>query len=277
MNSGLPLSAIGAGNMLPLPDLLHASVAIDDAGVTTLCIANAGPLNLLGSAVINDLTAALEALHGRTDVRVVILRGAGDRAFVAGADIQEMAALNRASGEAFITGLRRLCHAVHHFPVPVIARIPGWALGGGMELAMACDMRIAADDAQFGMPEVKVGIPSVIHAALLPRLVGAGNAAWMLLAGELIDAQRAASWGLINEAVPRDQLDERVTHLANNLARIGPAVLRQQKGLLRQWETLDLADSIDASVKAFGAAFDTGEPQCFMNAFLEEKRQRKAR
>ena len=264
------------GHTVPLPDLSHATVTIDDAGVTTVCIAQAGPLNLLGSAVINDLTAAFAALHSRNDVRVVILRGTGDRAFVAGADIQEMSSLDRTSGEAFITRLRNLCHAVHHFPVPVIARIPGWALGGGMELAMACDMRIAADDAQFGMPEVKVGIPSVIHAALLPRLIGAGNAAWMLLAGELIDARRAADWGLINEAVPQEQLDARVMHLASNLARIGPAVLRQQKGLLRQWETLDLAASIDASVQAFGAAFDTGEPQSFMNAFLEEKRQRKA-
>lgn len=261
----------------PLPELRHAAITIDDAGVTTVGIVQAGPLNLLGSAVIDDLTAAFAALRSRTDVRVVILRGTGDRAFVAGADIQEMSLLDRESGEAFITRLRNLCHAVHHFPVPVIARIPGWALGGGMELAMACDMRIAAQDAQFGMPEVKVGIPSVIHAALLPRLIGAGNAAWMLLAGELIDAPTAAAWGLINEAVAGDQLDERVLHLANSLARIGPAVLRQQKGLLRQWEALDLAASIDASVQAFGAAFDTGEPQAFMNAFLEEKRQRKAR
>ena len=274
MNSSAPPAT---GHALFLPDLRHATLSIDDAGITTVGIANAGPLNLLGSAVINDLTAAFAALHRRTDVRVVILRGTGDRAFVAGADIQEMSTLDRPSGEAFISGLRNLCHAVHHFPVPVIARIPGWALGGGMELAMACDMRIAADDAQFGMPEVKVGIPSVIHAALLPRLIGAGNAAWMLLAGELIDARRAADWGLINEAVPQEQLDARVMHLASNLARIGPAVLRQQKGLLRQWEMLDLAASIDASVQAFGAAFDTGEPQSFMNAFLEEKRQRKAR
>ena len=259
-----------------IADLPHARATLTTAGVATLSIENAGKLNILGTAVIQDLIKATEHLAALPDVRVLILRGASDRAFVAGADISEMATLDHESAKTFISTLRTFCNGMRHFPVPVIARIPAWALGGGLELAVACDLRIAADTAQFGMPEVKVGIPSVIHAALLPRLIGAGNAAWLLLAGELIDAPRALAWGLVNEIVPREKLDDTVHDLAQRLARLGPVVLRQQKKLLRSWEGMSVDDAIEASVAEFGSAFDTGEPQQFMNQFLAEKQAAKA-
>src|SRR6185437_6851393 len=108
------------------------------------------------------------------------------------------------------TGLRDLCEAVRAFPAPVIARLPGWRLGGGLEFAAACDFRIAADNAKFGMPEVKVGIPSVIHAALLPRLIGWGRARWLVMTAENIDETTALAWGLVDAVAPKDGLDEAV-------------------------------------------------------------------
>lgn len=256
-------------------DLKHAVAHLDATGVATLTFREAGSLNILSSPVIKDITAALNSLAFREDIKTLILRGSGDKAFVAGADISEMAGLNRESAMEFIRGLRDLCEAARCFPVPVITRIPGWCLGGGLELAMASDVRIASTGTQFGMPEVKVGIPSVIHATLMPKLIGESRATWMLLSGENIDATQALDWGLINEIVPLEQLDEKVMSIASKFAALGPAVLRQQKTLLRRWEKLSLTDAINDTVQEFGKAFETGEPQKFMNEFLEHKRKAK--
>jgi enoyl-CoA hydratase/carnithine racemase len=250
----------------------HAGVEIDGRGIATVTIRAAGSLNILSTPVIASLTRAIEALAAHDAIRVLVLRGAGEKGFVGGADIKEMAALDRASAETFISALRRLCDAVRHLPVPVIARMPGWCLGGGLELALACDIRIAADNAQLGMPEVKVGIPSVIHAALMPRLIGNARTAWMLLTGELSDAAEALQWGLVSRVVPLAELDLEVERVAALLAGFGPAAVRQQKRLLREWEDAPLEASINHSVTEFGSAFDTGEPQQHMATFLNRKR-----
>jgi enoyl-CoA hydratase len=250
----------------------HAVVHISGEGIATLTISGAGSLNILGTPVIADLTKAVETLSSNVDVRVLILRGTGDKGFIGGADINEMAGLTRESGEQFISALRGLCDGLRHFPVPVIARMPGWSLGGGLEVAMACDIRIASDVAQFGMPEVKVGIPSVIHAALMPRLIGNARASWMLLTGEIVNAAEALSWGLVSKVVPATTLDEEIDRVAKLLAGCGPTVIRQQKRLLREWEDQPLDTSIANSIAEFGGAFNTGEPQRFMNEFLERKR-----
>ncbi|PZX24656.1 Putative enoyl-CoA hydratase/isomerase [Cupriavidus phytorum] len=250
----------------------HAGVEIDARGIATVTIREAGSLNILSTPVIASLTRAIEALAAQDGLRVLVLRGTGDKDFIGGADIKEMAALDRASAEAFISGLRRLCDAVRHLPVPVIARMPGWCLGGGLELALACDLRIAADTAQLGMPEVKVGIPSVIHAALMPRLIGNARTAWMLLTGEISDAAEALQWGLVSRVVPLAELDLEVERVAALLAGFGPVAVRQQKRLLREWEDAPLEVSIGNSVTEFGSAFDTGEPQQHMATFLNRKR-----
>jgi enoyl-CoA hydratase/carnithine racemase len=203
---------------------------------------------------------------------VLVLRGRDDRAFIGGADIAEMAALTPATAEAFITRLKDLCEAVRLFPVPVIARLAGWCLGGGLELAMACDLRLGSTDAQFGMPEVKVGIPSVIHAALMPRLVGPSAASWLLLTGDTIAAPAALAHGLVHQVHGLDALDAAVQRIASQLAALGPQVLRQQKRLLRDWARLPLEQAIDASVAEFAHAFTTGEPQHHMRQFLDRKR-----
>lgn len=253
-------------------DLPHAAAVVDASGLATLTITNAKPVNILGTPVVADLTTALTALADRDDLRVLVLRGTGDKAFVAGADIHEMARLDRSTAETFIDGLRRLCEAVRLFPVPVVCRIPGWALGAGLELAMACDLRISSDTARFGMPEVAIGIPSVIHAALMPRLIGTARASWMILTGEPVDAHTALSWGLVHEIAPVEELDVRIAEHAARFTRFGPHVLRQQKRLLRQWEDQPVTEAALASVAEFGAAFTTGEPQAYMRPFLERGR-----
>ncbi|QNP47940.1 enoyl-CoA hydratase [Diaphorobacter aerolatus] len=251
---------------------MYSQITFPTPAIAVLTITDAGALNVLGTPVIQGLIQALGELAENQELHCLVLRGSGSRAFVAGADIKELSQLNASTGRAFIGGLRDLCNAVRHFPVPVIVRLEGHTLGGGLELAMAGDLRIAADNAVVGMPEVKVGIPSVIHAAMMPAQIGTTRAAWLLLTGENIPATQARDWGLINECVPQDQLDERIMQVAVGLAQIGPVVLRQQKRLLRRWERMTLDAAVDDSIAEFGEAFKTGEPQHHMNAFLERKK-----
>ncbi|MDR1968719.1 MAG: enoyl-CoA hydratase/isomerase family protein [Burkholderiaceae bacterium] len=251
-------------------ELHHAGIALDQQGIATVTIREAGSLNILGTPVIADLRQAFEDLAAREDLRTVVLRGTGDKAFVAGADIKEMGALTTESARTFIDGLRGLCEAVRQCPVPVIARLPGWTLGGGLELAAACDIRLASNRAQFGMPEVKVGIPSIIHAALLPRLVGQARASWLLLTGDNIDAAQALAWSLVDAVVPQERLDDEVARMARQFASYGPRVLRQQKRLLGEWQASDLDTAILRGVDEFASAFATGEPARFMAPFIAQ-------
>ena len=250
----------------------HCGVDRDPRGVVRLTICNAGSLNILGSAVINDVREGLEVLAADREIRVLIIAGQSEKSMIGGADIKEMAKLDQASAEKFITGLRDLCETVRVFPAPVIARMPGWCLGGGLEVAASCDFRIAAQDAKFGMPEVRVGIPSVIHAALLPRLIGWGRARWLVMTAESIDAATALAWGLIDVVAPEGGLDAAVEHTVKALLECGPEALRSQKALLRQWEELPLEESVNLSIGVFGRSFLTDEPRRLMQGFIDRKR-----
>jgi enoyl-CoA hydratase/carnithine racemase len=250
----------------------YCGVDREARGVVRLTICNAGPLNILGSAIINSLREGLEVLATEPQMRALVVVGQSEKSMIGGADIKEMATLDQTSAEKFITGLRDLCEAVRAFPAPVIARIPGWCLGGGLEFAAACDFRIAAHDAKFGMPEVRVGIPSVIHAALLPRLIGWGRARWLMMTAENIDAPTALAWGLVDVVAPQGGLDATVERTLASLLECAPQALRSQKALLRQWEELPLKESVDLSIGVFGQSFLTGEPQRLMQGFIERKR-----
>jgi enoyl-CoA hydratase len=250
----------------------HCGVERDPRGVVRLTICNAGSLNILGSAVINAVGEGLEALSVERNIRVLVLAGESEKSMIGGADIKEMATLDQKSAEAFITRLRDLCEAVRAFPAPVIARMPGWCLGGGLEVAAACDFRICAHDAKFGMPEVRVGIPSVIHAALLPRLIGWGRARWLLMTAQNIDAPTALAWGLVDVVAPEGGLDAAVERTTAALLACGAEALRSQKALLRQWEELPLKESVNLSIGVFGKSFLTDEPKRLMQGFIDRKR-----
>ena len=250
----------------------HCGVDRDPRGVVRLTICNADALNILGSSVINGVRDGLEMLVTDRTIRVLVMAGQSEKSMIGGANIKEMAGLDQNSAEAFITRLRDLCEAVRAFPAPVIARMPGWCLGGGLEVAAACDFRIAAHDAKFGMPEVRVGIPSVIHAALLPRLVGWGRARWLVMTAETIDAPTALAWGLVDVVAPPGGLDAAVEHTVSGLLKCGPEALRSQKILLRQWEELPLTESVNLSIGVFGRSFLTDEPKRLMQGFIDRKR-----
>jgi enoyl-CoA hydratase len=249
----------------------------DERGVGFLTIDNLAKLNTLNTAVLSELIAAAERLRGAPGLRAVVLRGAGERAFIGGADIGEMARLDAQTARDFITLVHRSCDALRQLPVPVIARIRGYTFGAGVELAAACDMRVASTDAVFGMPEVRLGIPSVVEAALLPQLIGWGRTRLLLLTGNQIDAATALSWGLVENVVPPEQLDAAVQDLLEAILACGPRAVRLQKALITDWENLPLGRAIQRGIDRFVEAWDTDEPQRLMNTFVQRRRERRHR
>ena len=230
-------------------------------------------LNILNSDLIGQLTAAARSLADSECLRVAVLTGAGDRSFIGGADLNEMAALDKQSARAFISLLHEACVALRNLPVPVIARIDGYCLGAGLEIAASCDLRVASDQSTFGMPEVRVGIPSVIEAALLPRLVGWGKAGELIYTGGPISAAEALACGLVERVVPRHQLDQAVKRWTEAILDSGPRALRLQKALMREWERLPLDQGIERGIESFATAYETDEPARMMQEFLERWRE----
>jgi enoyl-CoA hydratase/carnithine racemase len=241
--------------------------------VARLTIERDAKLNTLNRETIAALTAAARQLQ-REDgrLRAVVLTGAGARAFVGGADIFAMVALDAAGARAFITALHEAIAAVRAIPVPVIARINGYCLGAGLELAAACDLRLASDNAVFGMPEVKVGIPSVIEAALLPGLIGKAKTTELVLLGENIDATAALACGLIGKRVPAADLDRATDAWVESLLAAGGQALRLQKALIAQWAALPDAQAIQAGIDSFEAAYRSDEPARLMADFVKRRR-----
>jgi enoyl-CoA hydratase/carnithine racemase len=217
----------------------------------------------------------VERLGADETLRAVVLRGAGERAFIGGADIDEMAGLDPSKARAFITLVHRCCDVFRCLPVPVIARIQGYVFGAGVEVAAACDMRVASTDAQFGMPEVRLGIPSVVEAALLPQLIGWGRTRQWLLTGDAIDATTAHAWGLIEEVVPAEQLDAAVEKLLDSILASGPRAIRAQKALITAWEDLPLRQAVQRGIDSFAMVWAADEPRRMMQDFLVRRRERK--
>jgi enoyl-CoA hydratase/carnithine racemase len=239
----------------------------------TLC--NPAKLNALDTAAMLELAETMRILAGDATLRAVVLTGAGDKAFSGGVDVTELGATTSATARAGITRLHRCLTAVRECPVPVIARVNGYCIGGALELAGACDLRVAADHARFGMPEVRLGIPSVIEAALLPRLMGAGRARWLLLTGELIDAAEALRWGLVERVVAVQGLDAEVDHALDAVLAGGAQAIRAQKRLNRAYEELPFAEAVALSIDAFEASYATGEPARLIGDYLRRKRSKR--
>lgn len=229
--------------------------------VAWITIDRADKLNALNRTLMAEIIEAMASLAGNPDLRLAVVTGAGGRAFVGGADVAELAALDRDSARGFITAVHVCCDAFRHLPVPVIARIDGYALGAGLELAASCDFRIASELSTFGMPEVRIGIPSVVEAAILPQLIGPARARRMLLTGENIGAAEALAWGLIDRVVPASELDSAIEALATPILAAGPHAIRLQKSLILDWEEMHTSAAVQRGIDAFVDAFDTDEPQ----------------
>jgi enoyl-CoA hydratase len=242
--------------------------------IARLTIDNPGKLNSLNSALMEEIVETASGLAADPQLRLAILTGTGGRAFVGGADIAEIAALDHAAARRFITSVHRCCDAFRRLPVPVIARIEGFALGAGLELAAACDLRVASEGSVFGMPEVAIGIPSVVEAALLPRLIGPGRARRLLLTGETIGAAEALDWGLVDAVAPTDGLDEAVERFVQPILAAGPRAVRLQKSLILDWEELPIGAAIERGIDSFVSAFDTDEPARMAGAALARLRSR---
>lgn len=247
---------------------------LEGGHLVRLTIDNAAKLNSLNRALMSEIIETVGTLAADPELRLAIVTGAGGRAFVGGADIAEIAALDRESARAFITSVHRCCDAFRRLPVPVIAQIDGYALGAGLELACACDLRLASERSIFGMPEVRIGIPSVVEAALLPKLIGQGRARRLLLTGETISAAEALNWGLVDMVVPHQDLDNAVEALARPILAAGPKAIRLQKSLILDWEELPTSAAVQRGIDCFVNAFDSDEPRRMAGAMLAAFRAR---
>jgi enoyl-CoA hydratase/carnithine racemase len=242
--------------------------------VAVVTVDNRRRLNCLSSALILDLAAAFAGLAGEERLRAVVLTGAGDRAFIGGADLNELASLTPETARLFITRLHQACQAIRDCPAPVIGRIGGFCLGAGLELAASCDVRVAAEAAQFGMPEVQMGIPSVIEAALLPGLIGWGRTREMLLTGALYSAAEALAMGLVQRVAPAADLDAAVETAIAAICHAQPGAVRAQKALMGRWQRVSVDEGILAGIDALSDAYRTDEPKVAIAAFFAQRKNR---
>src|SRR6266498_3036617 len=231
------------------------------------------PLNLIVPEMVQGIKAAFDGLRGDSSVRAAVVTGSG-KLMTGGMQLQVLRDLTPASAKVFITTLHQAIHAVHEAPFPTVCMMNGHCLGGGFELAMACDMRTAATDALMGLPEIRVGVPSVIEAALLPRLIGPGRAAECLLTGQSIRAGQALEWGMVNRVAPPAELERVTMALIDPILECAPAAVRLQKELIIRWRNTDLRSAVEYGINAFAQAYATEEPREAMQAFLDKRKPR---
>ncbi|PHQ70706.1 MAG: enoyl-CoA hydratase [Sneathiella sp.] len=240
--------------------------------IARVTVDNQRKLNILNSTIIAELNDAFTDLDANPEIAVVVLTGAGSKSFVGGADVSEMVGLDPASARSFITNLHHLCHKVRYLHAPVIARVNGYALGAGMELAASCDMIIACKSATFAMPEVRIGIPSVIDAALLPRILGVGLARDLVLTARTLSATEAATAGLVQRLTEDDALDAETNTAVDEILASGRHAIQNQKRLCNDWENNSLAAGIQLGIEAFAQSYETDEPKTMMEAFINRDR-----
>ena len=228
--------------------------------------------NALNIKTREEGAALLEELHSDDSVGVVIFTGAGDKAFIAGADIAEFAGRTSITQREVMMG-RSLFTAIDTFPKPVIAMINGYCLGGGCELALACDIRVASETASFGQPEINLGIiPGGGGTQRLTRLIGEGKAMEMILTGEIIDAKTAFNIGLVNQVVPADQLQAKTLELANRIADKSPIALQLAKEAVKIASRSNLDEGLRREVDLFALCFSTEDKNEGVSAFLEKRK-----
>ena len=253
-----------------MPSYRNIRVDVSES-IATLTIDRPAVKNALDLETVRECTAALEALAGDTGIGALIVTGTGESSFVSGADINDIRARTGADGLAAINS--SLFAQVERFPRPTIAAINGYALGGGCELALACDIRVAADSAKFGQPELGLGIiPGAGATQRLPRIVGLGWAKHLVLTGDIIDAKQALEIGLVTAIMPASQLQVRARELARRILRQGPLAARLAKLALNASARVDLDSGLLIETLAQAICYDSEDKKEGIGAFLEKRK-----
>lgn len=244
-----------------------------EENIAVLTINRPKVLNALNAETVEEIGQAVEQLEADPEVRVIIITGAGDRAFVAGADIAFMSGLTPLQAKDFARKGQRVLSMIENLSKPVIAAINGYALGGGCELAMACDIRVASEKAKIGQPEVGLGIMAGFGGTQrLTRLVNPGRAKEILFTGDQCDAQTAVSIGLVNHVVPAEQLLDFCREMAGRIAQRGPVAVRLTKEAVNEGLEMDLEKALAHEADLFGVLFSTQDSREGLKAFLEKRR-----
>jgi enoyl-CoA hydratase len=253
---------------MPYENLIVAK----EEGIATVSVNRPRALNALNSTTLRELAAAFDELERDRDVKVVIITGAGEKAFVAGADISEMADYSPLEAEGFAALGQRVMFKIERLPKPVIAALHGFALGGGCELAMACDIRVASDKLKIGQPEVKLGVlPGFGGTQRLARLVGPSKAKEIIFSGDVYDAAEALRIGLVDRVVPFEKLMEEAKKLAKTIASRGEVAVRLSKDAINAGMDVDIGSGCMLERKAFGMCFASQDRAEGMKAFLEKR------
>lgn len=243
-----------------------------DGATAVVTINRPKALNALNRAVLDELRQTFEAVDLET-VRCVVLTGTGEKSFVAGADIGEMSTLSKAEGEALGKKGNDLFRLIETLPVPVIAAVNGFALGGGCEIALSCDIRLCSDNAVFGQPEVGLGItPGFGGTQRLPRVVGLGKAKEMIYGGRNIKADEALRIGLVNAVYPQEELLSAAKKMAAGIAKNAPIAVRACKKAINEGMQVDMDSAVVIEEKLFGSCFETEDQREGMQAFLEKRK-----
>ncbi|HMM22378.1 MAG TPA: short-chain-enoyl-CoA hydratase [Selenomonadales bacterium] len=244
-----------------------------EGGIAVVTINRPKALNALNAATINELDKIASQLVADDEVKVVILTGAGDKAFVAGADITYMQSMTAMDGRNWAKLAQAVFNKIENLPKPVIAAVNGYALGGGNEIAMACDIRIASENAKFGQPEVSLGIPpGFAGTQRLPRLVGKGRAKELLFTGDMIDAAEAYRIGLANKVVAPEELINAAKAMANKIMSRAPIAVQVCKSCVNEGLDVDLESGVAYEAEVFGLCFATADQKEGMTAFIEKRK-----
>jgi enoyl-CoA hydratase len=242
-------------------------------GIAVLTINRPKVLNALNGETLRELRHALREVEEEKDVRAVIITGGGDKAFVAGADVAEMKAMNPAKAHVFSRLGHDVLGMIENLTKPVIAAVNGFALGGGLEIALACDFIYASEGAQLGLPEVTLGIfPGFGGTQRLPRLIGTGRAKELIFTGKMIDAHQAHAMGIVNQVFPPDQLMEEVTKTARTIARNGPIAVSMVKDVVNTGYDEGREEGEAIEITAWANSFATHDQKEGMGAFLEKRK-----
>ena len=241
--------------------------------IATITISRPDALNAMNKVLVAELKEAMEDCSENDDVGVIVITGSGEKAFVAGADIKAMQKMSGRQALEFSREGQEMTMVIENSPKPVIAAINGFALGGGCEIALACDMRIASENANFSQPEVALGIiPGWGGTQRLPRLIGKGRAIEMIAGGEMIDAEEALRIGLVNHVVPQQELLEKVYTLAKSILKNGPAAVGAALECIHKGFDEHLENGLDIELNTFAELFETDEQREGTTAFVEKRK-----